>query len=72
MRSDNSAITSKAHELVQEAEEISSKGQRRICRLLRRLGVNQEDLIPTASGHQRLTPLSILITNMLFFRAGVL
>jgi hypothetical protein len=50
MKSDSPAIVSKAHELVQEAEEIASRGQRGIRRLLRRLGMNQKGLETSSGG----------------------
>jgi hypothetical protein len=42
MRSDNLAIAGKAHELGREADEVAYRGQKRICKLLRRLDINQE------------------------------
>jgi predicted aconitase len=44
MRSENPSVTSKAFEMMQGVEEISSRDQKRICKLLRRLGVNQVGL----------------------------
>ncbi len=42
MRSDELSTAIKTYELVQEAEEIASRGQRWIRQLLRRLAVNHE------------------------------
>jgi hypothetical protein len=42
MRSDNLAIAGKALELAQKADKVASRGPKRIRRLRRQLGVNQE------------------------------
>jgi hypothetical protein len=41
MRFENPAIAIRVFEIMQGAEEIATRGRRRICKLLWRLGVNQ-------------------------------
>jgi hypothetical protein len=50
MRSENPATISRAYELIQGVEEIASRGQRRIRKLLRRLAVNQEGSKTSSTG----------------------
>jgi hypothetical protein len=54
LMSDNPAITDEAFEMMQGVEDIAAQGQRRICKLLRRLGTPDVTTeAPCAGGAER-------------------